>query len=77
MTSTPHHPDLRSQLETLATEAFRPELAEIDQLPTLDIARLMNGEDAAVPAAVGERLPEIAAAIDAVAARMARGGRLV
>lgn len=77
MTSTPHHPDLRSQLETLTTEAFRPELAEIDQLPTLDIARLMNGEDATVPAAVTERLPEIAAAIDAIAARMARGGRLV
>ncbi|MFF0695350.1 N-acetylmuramic acid 6-phosphate etherase [Streptomyces tendae] len=77
MTSTPHHPDLRSQLETLATEAFRPELAEIDQLPTLDITRLMNGEDAAVAAAVAERLPDIAAAIDAVAARMARGGRLV
>ncbi|MFA3876617.1 N-acetylmuramic acid 6-phosphate etherase [Streptomyces sp. MMCC 100] len=77
MTSTPHHPDLRSQLETLTTEAFRPELAEIDRLPTLDIARLMNGEDATVPAAVAERLPEIAAAIDAVAARMARGGRLI
>ncbi|PPS80427.1 N-acetylmuramic acid 6-phosphate etherase [Streptomyces sp. MH60] len=77
MTSTPHHPDLRSQLESLTTEAFRPELAEIDQLPTLDIARLMNGEDATVPAAVAARLPEIAAAIDAVAARMARGGRLV
>ncbi|WKX20329.1 MULTISPECIES: N-acetylmuramic acid 6-phosphate etherase [unclassified Streptomyces] len=77
MTSTPHHPDLRSQLETLATEAFRPELAEIDRLPTLDITRLMNGEDAAVAAAVAERLPEIAAAIDAVAVRMARGGRLV
>ncbi|GAA2599181.1 MULTISPECIES: N-acetylmuramic acid 6-phosphate etherase [Streptomyces] len=77
MTSTPHHPDLRSQLETLTTEAFRPELAEIDQLDTLGIARLMNGEDATVPAAVAERLPEIAAAIDAVAARMARGGRLV
>lgn len=77
MTSTPHHPDLRSQLETLTTEAFRPELAEIDQSPTLDIARVMNGEDAAVAAAVAERLPEIAAAVDAVAARMARGGRLI
>ncbi len=73
----PHHPDLRSQLETLTTEAFRPELAEIDQSPTLDIARVMNGEDAAVAAAVAERLPEIAAAVDAVAARMARGGRLI
>ncbi|MFG3101848.1 N-acetylmuramic acid 6-phosphate etherase [Streptomyces sp. NPDC048182] len=81
MTSAPRTPhsdaDLRSQLETLATEAFRPELAEIDRLDTVEIARLMNGEDATVPAAVAERLPEIAAAVDAVAARMARGGRLV
>ncbi|MFF2201393.1 N-acetylmuramic acid 6-phosphate etherase [Streptomyces sp. NPDC058145] len=69
--------DLRNQLESLTTEAFRPELAEIDRLPTLDIARLMNGEDAGVPAAVAARLPQIAAAIDAVAERMARGGRLV
>ncbi|MBV2354697.1 N-acetylmuramic acid 6-phosphate etherase [Streptomyces sp. J2-1] len=75
MTTTPRR--LQSELATLTTEAFRPELAEIDQLPTLDIARLMNGEDTGVPAAVAARLPEIAAAIDAVAARMARGGRLV
>jgi N-acetylmuramic acid 6-phosphate etherase len=61
----------------LTTEAFRPELADIDRLPTLDIARLMNGEDATVAGAVAARLPEIAAAIDAVAERMARGGRLV
>ncbi|MER7721035.1 N-acetylmuramic acid 6-phosphate etherase [Streptomyces flaveolus] len=77
MTATPHHPDLRSQLESLTTEAFRPELAEIDRMSTLDIARVMNGEDATVPAAVAARLPEIAAAVDAVAARMSRGGRLV
>ncbi|MEW2046862.1 N-acetylmuramic acid 6-phosphate etherase [Streptomyces sp. NPDC005476] len=77
MTSRPDPLELRSTLETLTTEAFRPELAEIDRLPTLDIARLMNGEDAAVPASVGARLPQIAAVVDAVAARMARGGRLV
>ncbi|MER5854608.1 MULTISPECIES: N-acetylmuramic acid 6-phosphate etherase [unclassified Streptomyces] len=70
-------PDLRSQLASLTTEAFRPELAEIDRLPTLDIARLMNGEDAGVAAAVAAELPRIAAAVDAVAERMARGGRLV
>ncbi|MFE8947585.1 N-acetylmuramic acid 6-phosphate etherase [Streptomyces sp. NPDC003233] len=69
--------DLRQQLASLTTEAFRPELAEIDRLPTLDIARLMNGEDAGVPAAVAAQLPRIAAAIDAVAERMARGGRLI
>ncbi|WP_329337765.1 N-acetylmuramic acid 6-phosphate etherase [Streptomyces sp. NBC_00663] len=77
MTSTSNHRDLRAELEALTTEAFRPDLADIDQLPTLDIARLMNGEDVTVPAAVAQRLPEIGAAIDAVAARMAQGGRLV
>ncbi|MFE2236896.1 N-acetylmuramic acid 6-phosphate etherase [Streptomyces sp. JL2001] len=75
MTSTYSH--LQAQLATLATEAFRPELADIDRLPTAEIAALMNAEDAAVPAAVAARLPEIAAAIDATAARMAHGGRLV
>ncbi|KOV97788.1 N-acetylmuramic acid 6-phosphate etherase [Streptomyces sp. NRRL B-1140] len=77
MTSTSRPRDLRTELESLTTEAFRPELADIDRLPTLDIARLMNGEDATVAGAVAARLPQIAAAIDAVAQRMARGGRLV
>ncbi|MEW2304578.1 N-acetylmuramic acid 6-phosphate etherase [Streptomyces sp. NPDC006655] len=74
--TTEHHV-LRAELDSLTTEAFRPELAGIDTLPTLDIARLMNGEDAQVAAAVGRRLPEISAAVDAIAARMADGGRLV
>ncbi|WP_030896954.1 N-acetylmuramic acid 6-phosphate etherase [Streptomyces sp. NRRL S-474] len=77
MTSTSDPRDLRTELESLTTEAFRPELADIDRLPTLDIARLMNGEDATVAGAVAARLPQIATAIDAVADRMARGGRLV
>jgi N-acetylmuramic acid 6-phosphate etherase len=84
MTSTPdgaatpsRYEDLRTQLDTLTTEAFRPELAEIDQLPTLEIARIMNGEDRTVPTAVAGCLPQIAAAIDAAAERAARGGRLI
>ncbi|MFE7973689.1 N-acetylmuramic acid 6-phosphate etherase [Streptomyces shenzhenensis] len=77
MTSASDPRQLRAELETLTTEAFRPELAGIDRLPTLEITRLMNGEDTAVPPAVAERLPLIAAAIDAIAARMARGGRLI
>ncbi|TPQ16460.1 N-acetylmuramic acid 6-phosphate etherase [Streptomyces sporangiiformans] len=81
MTSTAdassHRRDVRAELETLTTEAFRPELSEIDRLPTLEIAKIMNGEDATVPVAVAERLPLIAAAIDATAERMARGGRLI
>lgn len=69
--------ELRRELETLTTEAFRPELAEIDRLSTLEIARTMNGEDATVPAAVAGQLPRIAAAIDGIAARMESGGRLI
>ncbi|NJP99985.1 N-acetylmuramic acid 6-phosphate etherase [Streptomyces zingiberis] len=61
----------------MTTEAFRGELAGIDRLSTLEIAELMNREDAGVPAAVARELPRIAAAVDAVAGRMARGGRLV
>ncbi|WP_393081517.1 N-acetylmuramic acid 6-phosphate etherase [Streptomyces sp. LN704] len=81
MTSTAdassNYRDLRAELDTLTTEAFRPELSEIDRLPTLEIAKLMNAEDATVPAAVAERLPLIAAAIDDIAERMSRGGRLI
>ncbi|TLQ45208.1 N-acetylmuramic acid 6-phosphate etherase [Streptomyces marianii] len=77
MTSTPGPADVRTQLESLTTEAFRPELAGIDRLPTTEIARIMNGEDRTVPDAVATQLTAIAAAIDATADRMARGGRLV
>ncbi|MGW1761188.1 N-acetylmuramic acid 6-phosphate etherase [Streptomyces mirabilis] len=68
---------LRAELETLTTEAFRPELSQIDRLSTLEIAKIMNAEDATVPTAVATQLPRIAAAIDAVAERMSRGGRLI
>ncbi|MET3984843.1 N-acetylmuramic acid 6-phosphate etherase [Streptomyces sp. PvR034] len=76
-TPPPTTGDLRHQLDTLTTEAFRPELADIDRLPTLDLARTMNAEDTAVPTAVAAQLPQIATAIDAIAERMARGGRLI
>ncbi|MYT72196.1 MULTISPECIES: N-acetylmuramic acid 6-phosphate etherase [unclassified Streptomyces] len=77
MSTDATYTELRAQLATLTTEAFRPELAEIDQLPTQEIARIMNGEDATVPTAVAAQLPQISAAIDGTAARMARGGRLI
>jgi N-acetylmuramic acid 6-phosphate etherase len=78
MTSTPApYEDLRAQLDTLTTEAFRADLAEIDRLPTAEIARLMNGEDATVPTAIAGQLPRIAKAIDAIAERAGRGGRLI
>ncbi|MET8893824.1 N-acetylmuramic acid 6-phosphate etherase [Streptomyces albogriseolus] len=68
---------LREQLATVTTEAYRPELADVDRLPTLDIARSMKAEDATVTTAVAARMPEIAAAVDGVTERMTRGVRLV
>ncbi|MBD0693258.1 N-acetylmuramic acid 6-phosphate etherase [Streptomyces sp. CBMA123] len=59
------------------TETVRPDWADIDRLPTADLLHLMNAEDHTVPAAVAGELARIAAVVDAVAARMARGGRLV
>ncbi|MEV1205941.1 N-acetylmuramic acid 6-phosphate etherase [Microbispora rosea] len=64
-------------LAALATEQSDPRYSGIDTLPTEEIARLMNAADAAVPAAVGRAVPAISAAIDAIAARMTDGGRLL
>jgi N-acetylmuramic acid 6-phosphate etherase len=63
--------------QTATTEAARPDLADLDLRSTRDLVRLLNDEDATVPAAVGEAGDALAAAIDAIVARMRRGGRLV
>ncbi|WP_182907333.1 N-acetylmuramic acid 6-phosphate etherase [Microbispora sp. H13382] len=68
---------MTQSLAALATEQSDPRFSEIDTLPTEEIARLMNAADAAVPAAVGRAVPAISAAVDAIAARMADGGRLL
>ncbi|TDE37722.1 N-acetylmuramic acid 6-phosphate etherase [Nonomuraea mesophila] len=64
-------------LPELSTEQSDPRYSQIDRLPTEEIARLMNQADTAVPAAVAAAVPAISAAIDAIAARMADGGRLL
>ncbi|MFB4275222.1 MULTISPECIES: N-acetylmuramic acid 6-phosphate etherase [unclassified Nonomuraea] len=64
-------------LPELSTEQSDPRYSQIDRLPTEQIARLMNQADAAVPAAVAVVIPAISAAIDAIAARMSEGGRLL
>ncbi len=43
----------------------------------LEIVRLMNEEDAAVASAVAQELPHIARAVEAIAARLREGGRLI
>src|SRR5207245_1000086 len=44
---------------------------------TRDLVRLLNEEDATVPAAVAEAGDALAGAIDAIVERMRRGGRLI
>jgi len=63
-------------LATLPTETRNPASEHIDRLPTLEMLRLINDEDARVAAAVAAELPHIANAVDAIADRFERGGRL-
>jgi N-acetylmuramic acid 6-phosphate etherase len=58
------------------TEQENPNTTEIDRASTLEAIRLINAEDKKVAVAVEKVLPEIAAAIDKIAARMQNGGRL-
>jgi len=68
--------DLRTELAGLATEAGGRR-RDLDLLPTDELVRAMNDEDARVPAAVRVAAPEIARAVDGISERMSRGGRLV
>jgi N-acetylmuramic acid 6-phosphate etherase len=69
-------PSAPEALAALATEARNPASEHIDTLPTLDMMRVINDEDARIASAVQAELPRIAAAVDAIAARFAQGGRL-
>ena len=63
-------------LGSLLTESRNPASENLDQLSTLDMLRVINDEDATVAAAVRAELPHIARAVDEIAARFNRGGRL-
>src|SRR5438067_839621 len=63
-------PEGGTDLGGLVTERVRPELADLDLRPTQELVRLMASEEAAVAAAVRRAAPAVAAAIDAVVARL-------
>ncbi|GAC1420331.1 MAG: N-acetylmuramic acid 6-phosphate etherase [Acidobacteriaceae bacterium] len=67
---------MTEKLASLTTESRNPRTEHIDELPTLEMLTLMNEEDATVTAAVRAELPQIARAVDAIAERFGRGGRL-
>ena len=64
-------------LDGLQTESRNTNSSEIDKVSTLDLCRIINKEDATVATAVNNCLPVIAEAIDALANRLRRGGRVI
>ena len=60
----------------LLTEQANPLSTELDQLATADLVQLFCDEDRRPQQAVAAAAPDLAAAIDAIAERLAQGGRL-
>ena len=67
----------KSDLRQLPTEQILSSAANLDQMSSLEIVKLINAEDATVAAAVRRALPQIARAIDVVADGLRHGGRLI
>lgn len=67
---------LFEQLKNLQTEQQNPDTVGIDLATPLEIAEMLNREDAKVANAVKTRLPQIAEAIEAVRNAILNGGRL-
>ena len=64
-------------LKNIQTEGVNPNTCNIDQLSTLDMVKLINREDHRVAEAVALVTDQIAAAIDVIADRVGKGGRLI
>jgi N-acetylmuramic acid 6-phosphate etherase len=64
-------------LQHLQTESRNPASSRLDELTSVEIVELMNAEDANIAAAVATQKRNIAQGIDAVAAKLASGGRLI
>jgi N-acetylmuramic acid 6-phosphate etherase len=62
--------------DNLLTEQRNPATENIDTLPTEEMLRLINAEDARVAGAVAAAIPQIARAVEAIVARLRHGGRL-
>jgi N-acetylmuramic acid 6-phosphate etherase len=66
-----------TELSRLSTEKSNSASVDLDRKSALEIARIINREDGTVAAAVKRALPQIAQAIDMIAASLAAGGRLI
>ena len=66
-----------TELGKLRTEQPNRASADLDLKSSLEVARIINAEDAKVAAAVKLALPQIARAIDVIVGSLRRGGRLI
>jgi N-acetylmuramic acid 6-phosphate etherase len=64
------------KFEQLLTETRHPDSARIDQLSTREMLEVINAADRSVADAVHAELARIAQAVDGIAERLQRGGRL-
>ncbi len=65
------------QRNELTTERRNQATEHLDTMTALELVSAMNREDAVVPQAIKSALPEIAEAVDLIADRLARGGRMI
>jgi N-acetylmuramic acid 6-phosphate etherase len=65
-----------SKMGKLLTEQRNPRSRGIDTMSARELVRLINSEDASVPAAVAAQEDALVAAVELVADRFQRGGRL-
>jgi N-acetylmuramic acid 6-phosphate etherase len=77
MTTEKPKRDTAAQLQQLTTESQNEASQGLDTKSALEIARIINHEDAKIAAAVKKALPEIAQVIDQVARSLRDGGRLI
>ena len=68
---------MRDNYDALKTEGRNPRTMDIDKMSTIDAMRVMNDENKLVPQAIETQLPQIAQAVDIIAAAMERGGHLI
>lgn len=67
---------MNDYLAGLTTEAVNPDTLTMDEYTTEEMIRLMNQQDALVPAAIAEETPQIVKAVDILHQRLSNGGRL-
>ncbi|WP_299021103.1 N-acetylmuramic acid 6-phosphate etherase [uncultured Photobacterium sp.] len=68
---------MKIDLSSMVTESRNAASQQIDTLSTIEMLKVINEEDKKVALAIEQVLPQIALAVDVIAAAFQRGGRLI